>query len=164
MECPPSASPHLVAEGERVQGCSGWYFGMGGCARQRLGLGPEAMRAVSDEVTMQPALLPALPNFEELVAKYGEDNARYLLYKCSGGYPIGFFSMYVRSSIPEMSETEHSQLIFIVGFNFYGKARSARGRLMGKPWEWVHDRVTANVLNRIKRLCEWQFARIQQGD
>ena len=29
------------------------------------------------------------------------DNARYLLYECSGGYPIGIFSLYVRSSIPE---------------------------------------------------------------
>ncbi len=26
------------------------------------------------------------------------DNARYLLYKCSGGYPIGIFMMYVRSA------------------------------------------------------------------
>jgi len=91
------------------------------------------------------------------------DSARYMLYGCSGGYPIGIFAIYVRSSIPEEGEKEQTQLFMIVGFNFYGKARSRRGRLMGKPWEWVHDRVTANVLNRIKRLCEWKFARIQQG-
>ncbi len=91
------------------------------------------------------------------------DSARYMLYACSGGYPIGIFAIYVRSSIPEEGEREQTQLFMVVGFNFYGKARSARGRIMGRPWEWVHDRVTANVLNRIKRLCEWQFARLQQG-
>ncbi len=91
------------------------------------------------------------------------DSARYMLYACSGGYPIGIFAIYVRSSIPEEGEKEQTQLFMIVGFNFYGKARSKRGRLMGKPWEWVHDRVTANVLNRVKRLSEWKFARLQQG-
>jgi hypothetical protein len=37
------------------------------------------------------------------------DNARYLLYECKGGYPIGVFSMYVRSSNPERGEKEMSQ-------------------------------------------------------
>jgi len=41
--------------------------------------GPEAMRKVSDDVTTQPTFLPAQPTFEELAAKYGEDNARYLV-------------------------------------------------------------------------------------
>ncbi len=90
------------------------------------------------------------------------DNARYLLYRCSGGYPIGIFAVYVRSNIPEEGEKEQTQLFMAVGFNFYGKAHSAFGRVMGRPWEWVHNRVTANVLNRVKRLCEWKFARLQQ--
>ena len=92
------------------------------------------------------------------------DSARYMLYECSGGYPIGIFAIYARSSIPEEGEREQTQLFMVVGFNFYGKARSAWGRLMGKPWEWIHDRATANVLNRIKQLCEWKFAQLQRGD
>ena len=86
------------------------------------------------------------------------DNARYLLYECSGGYPIGIYVMYVRSSIEDMGETEHSQLIFAVGFNFYGREDWQRHRkLVNKLWEMVHNRVTANVLNRIKQLAEWRI-------
>ena len=29
------------------------------------------------------------------------DNARYLLYECSGGYPIGLLALYVRTAIAE---------------------------------------------------------------
>jgi len=90
------------------------------------------------------------------------DNARYLLYKCSGGYPIGIFAMYVRSSIADMGETAQSQLIFAVGFNFYGKENWQRyRRLISKTWEVVHNRVTANVLNRVKQLCEWRIDSMQ---
>jgi hypothetical protein len=90
------------------------------------------------------------------------DNARYLLYKCSGGYPIGIYVMYVRSSIEEMGEVEQSQLIFAVGFNFYGKQDWQKHRiLVNKAWESVHNRVTANVLNRIKQLAEWRLDAIQ---
>jgi hypothetical protein len=86
------------------------------------------------------------------------DNARYLLYECSGGYPIGIYVMYVRSSIEDLGETEHSQLIFAVGFNFYGREDWQRHRkLVNKLWEMVHNRVTANVLNRIKQLAEWRI-------
>ena len=91
------------------------------------------------------------------------DNARYLLYRSSGGYPIGIFTMYVRSSIPEMGETSQSQLIFAVGFNFYGKERKKSPGLINKTWEGVHNRVTANVLNRIKQLCEWRLAKMENG-
>ena len=55
-----------------------------------------------------------LPDFSDV------DNARYLLYRCSGGYPIGIFAIYVRSPISEENETEQAQLFFTVGFNFYG--------------------------------------------
>lgn len=89
------------------------------------------------------------------------DNARYLLYNSSGGYPIGIFAMYVRSSIENLNETDQSQLIFVVSFNFYGKEKP-KNKLVNKIWETVHNRVTANVLNRIKQLSEWRVKKIQQ--
>ena len=90
------------------------------------------------------------------------DNARYLLYNCSGGYPIGIYVMYVRSSIDEMGEVAKSQLIFAVGFNFYGKKDwQHKRKLINKLWERVHNRVTANVLNRFKQLAEWRFETIK---
>lgn len=91
------------------------------------------------------------------------DNARYLLYKCSGGYPIGIFMMYVRSSIADMGETEQSQLFFTVGFNFYGKEYKSNWPLINRIWEGVHNRVTANVLNRIKQLSEWRIEKMEAG-
>ncbi len=92
------------------------------------------------------------------------DNARYLLYECSGGYPIGIYIMYVRSSIPELGEVAQSQLIFAVGFNFYGKEDwQKQRRLMNKLWESAHNRVTANVLNRVKQLGEWRIDMIQNN-
>ncbi len=90
------------------------------------------------------------------------DNARYLLYECSGGYPIGIFSMYTRSSITELGEINQSQLFFVVGFNFYGKKDwQEKRKLVNKIWESAHNRVTSNVLNRIKQLSEWRFDTIQ---
>jgi hypothetical protein len=89
------------------------------------------------------------------------DNARYLLYDSNGGYPIGIFGMYVRNSIPEMGETEKSQLIFAVSFNFYGRT-GKNYAFINKIWEAVHNRVTANVLNRIKQLSEWRLHKIQK--
>lgn len=91
------------------------------------------------------------------------DNARYLLYESCGGYPIGIFSVYIRSPIAEQNEKEHTQLFFLVGFNFYGKEEWSKKKLINKLWESIHDRVTANVLNRFKQLCEWRFEKIQGG-
>lgn len=93
------------------------------------------------------------------------DNARYLLYKCSGGYPIGIFAMYVRSSIPDMGEVSKSQLIFAVSFNFYGNEKwQEKRKLVNTLWELCHNRVTANVLNRIKHLGEWRIDHIQDNN
>jgi len=64
--------------------------------------------------TMKAVKTQRVPNPSEV------DNARYLLYECSGGYPVGVFCNYVRSSIDEMRETEQSQVFMVVGFNFYG--------------------------------------------
>lgn len=89
------------------------------------------------------------------------DNARYLLYRCSGGYPIGIFTMYVRSSIAEFGETEQAQLVFAVSFNFYGKEKQAN-KIVNRIWEKIHNRVTSNVLNRVKQLSEWRISKMQK--
>ena len=91
------------------------------------------------------------------------DNARFLLYKSSGGYPIGIFALYVRSSIAHQQETEQSQLFLMVGFNFYGNEAWSMRRPLNRIWEAVHDRVTSNILYRLKQLSEWRFAKIKTG-
>ena len=95
---------------------------------------------------------------------YDFDNARYLLYRCSGGYPIGIFSMYVRSPISERNEVCQTQLFFTVGFNFYGKENLTERNIVNRIWERVHDRVTSNTMIRFKQLCEWRFGKMQQGE
>lgn len=85
------------------------------------------------------------------------DNARYLLYRCSGGYPIGFFAIYVRSSIDEITERETSRLFITVGFDFYGRKNFTNRRMFTWLWKTIHNRVTSNVIWRLKRLCEWRF-------
>ncbi len=90
------------------------------------------------------------------------DNARYLLYSSSGGYPIGIFAMYVRSAIAELNEIAPSQLFFVVSFNFYGKEKQAN-KFINRAWESVHNRVTSNVLNRIKQLSEWRIAKLEKS-
>lgn len=113
--------------------------------------------------------LPLIPLFlldairiKSVPDSYDFDNARYFLYECSGGYPIGILAIYVRSSIPELGETHKSQLVFGVGFNFFGKREwQEKRKLVGRVWEWVHNRVTANVLNRLKQLTEWRHETLQ---
>jgi hypothetical protein len=91
------------------------------------------------------------------------DNARYLLFESSGGYPIGVFAMYVRSGIADMGETELSQLFLAVGFNFYGRTDWAHTHVINRIWETIHNRATANIMHRFKQLCEWRFQRVQAG-
>jgi hypothetical protein len=88
---------------------------------------------------------------------YDFDNARFLLYRCSGGYPIGVFLMYVRTSIPERGEKEMSQLFMMVGFNFYGNKTLTKINLISKTWQSIHNRATTHILNRFKQLSEWRF-------
>jgi len=85
------------------------------------------------------------------------DNARYLLYKCSGGYPIGIFLMYVRTSITERGEKEMSQLFMVVSFNFYGNKNLSKLNIINKTWQAIHNRATTHIMNRFKQLCEWEF-------
>jgi uncharacterized protein YbjT (DUF2867 family) len=93
----------------------------------------------------------------------GSDNARFLLHSCSGGYPIGIFVIYVRSPVADRGETERTQVFFAVGFNFFGSERLSRSRLLQRIWAVVHNRVTGNVMNRFKQVCEWRFQRVQEG-
>ncbi len=88
---------------------------------------------------------------------YNFDNARFLLYKCTGGYPIGNFLMYTRSSIPERGEIEMSQLFMMVGFNFYGKKNLTKLNIINKTWEAVHNRATTHIMNKFKQLSEYRF-------
>jgi hypothetical protein len=89
------------------------------------------------------------------------DNGRYLLYTCRGGYPIGVFAVGARSSIAQENETGQSQLIMGVGFDFYGLKKSFPLNPVNAVWEMIHNRVTANTLNRLKQLCEWRFEKIK---
>jgi len=100
---------------------------------------------------------------QRIPAPFDFDNARFLLYKCKGGYPIGVFSMYVRTSIPDRGEKEMSQFFIMVGFNFYGKESLSKANIFNKTWEVIHNRVTENVANRFKQLCEWRFEKFTKG-
>lgn len=91
------------------------------------------------------------------------DNARYLLWDCSGGYPIGIFSVFARSPIAERNEVESTQLFFAVGFNPHGRRFLSSIRPVRRTWETIHNRVTSNVLNRFKCLCEVGFQAAREG-
>jgi NADPH-dependent glutamate synthase beta subunit-like oxidoreductase len=91
------------------------------------------------------------------------DNARYLLFECRGGYPIGILGCYVRSPIADLEEDERSQFFFAVGFNFYGKEDWPKRHAINSVWEMVHNRVTANVLNTFKKECEAKFEEFLAG-
>jgi hypothetical protein len=92
------------------------------------------------------------------------DNARYLLFDCRGGYPIGVLAGYVRSSIAHEGEIGRSQFFFAVGFNFYGKEDWPETHLINSIWERIHNRVTANVLSRFKQECEARFQGVLEGE
>jgi len=91
------------------------------------------------------------------------DNARYLLWDCRGGYPMGVFAVYARSPVTELDEVESTQLFFAVGFNPHGRKFLAEIHPVRRTWETVHNRVTSNVLNRFKRLCEEEFTGALDG-
>jgi hypothetical protein len=98
------------------------------------------------------ATLVRLQDFPE---PSNHDNARYLFYECSGGYPVGIFVIYVRSAIEAQGEQEQTQLFSAVGFNFFGRKKWRRSfGIVSRAWESIHNRVTANVLNTFKRICE----------
>jgi len=91
------------------------------------------------------------------------DNARFLLFESTGGYPIGFFTLYARSPIATEGEENRTQFFMVVGFNFYGMESRPRVGVVDGVWESIHNRVTSNIMNRFKQLCEWKFRRLQEG-
>jgi len=101
--------------------------------------------------------------FQRMPPPSDADNARYVLYDCHGGYPVGVLIVYARAPIADLGETEGTQLFFAVGFNIYGKRNWSGIRLVNRIWEGIHNRVTANVLNRFKQLCEARFDQTRQG-
>lgn len=103
--------------------------------------------------TMKTIKMQRMPDPADL------DSPRYILYDCSGGYPVGMFCCYVRSSIDELGEMEQSQVFMGVVFNFYGKKDWPEKHIVNTAWERIHNRVTANILNRFKLLCENKFQR-----
>jgi hypothetical protein len=94
----------------------------------------------------------------------GLDNARYLLYECRGGYPIGIFAIYARSPIAHLDEKEQTQMFFAVSFDFYEKKNWSRLHPIHSTWETVHNRATANIMNRFKQLQESKFRKYRKGD
>lgn len=110
-----------------------------------------------------PFFILSAIRFQHTPKSCDHDNARYLLYDTSGGYPIGIFCIYVRSPIADLDEEAQAQLFFAVGFNFYGKHIDSNVNIINKLWEKVHNRVTGNILNRFKQLCEWRFQNLQSG-
>ena len=119
---------------------------------------PGGRRVVSPLFDMKAMRIQEVPGEADV------DNARYLLYACRGGYPIGISAFYVRSAIAAQGETERAQLFQGVGFDFYGKKRGALFHPINWFWEKIHNRVNANVLNRFKQLCESTFRdNLQEG-
>ena len=91
------------------------------------------------------------------------DNARYFLYRCSGGYPIGVFAVYVRSAIAAQQEVEPAQVFFVVSFDFFGRRNWLAARALRPLWTLLHDRVTGHFLTRFKAHCEARFRQLQEG-
>lgn len=108
-------------------------------------------------IKFKPLFNMSALKFQYTTPSSDTDNARYLLYKCSGGYPIGIFALYVRSSISEQHETEKTQLFSLVAFNFYGKKTWFYNNIINPIWEKIHNRATANILNRMKLEFENAF-------
>lgn len=109
------------------------------------------------EINLTPLFHLSAIRFQQTPSPSEPDNARYLLYKCSGGYPIGIFSLYIRSSIQEQKESENTQLFSLVAFNFYGKKNIFYSYILNPIWEKIHNRVTTNILNRMKVKFEEVF-------
>ena len=80
--------------------------------------------------------------------------ARHLLFRSHGGYPIGIFAMLVRPSIRELGESSESQFFFVVSFDFYGQPHWWGAKFVHGLWEAIHNRATGNILNRFRQLCE----------
>jgi len=120
--------------------------------------------------SVQVRLFGAIPMFQLDMLRYQDtpgltevDNARYLIHRCSGGYPMGVFSIYVRSRIEAEDEAEPTQLFFVISFDFFGRKNWLGTKLVRPFWEEIHNRVTGHTLNRFKAHCESGFAAVRTG-
>jgi uncharacterized protein YbjT (DUF2867 family) len=153
--CWPNHIAEIVREDDNLESLFVYLFGWKNY--------PAFIKKILNKWKLIPLFKLNAIHFQKTPDPSDSDNARYLLYESLGGYPIGVFTMYVRSSIEGQNESEQSQLFLMVGFNFYGKEYLTKRKLLNRPWEMVHDRVTSNVVTRIKQLCEWRFEKIQAG-
>lgn len=108
-------------------------------------------------IEIKPLFNMSALKFQHTKLQSDTDNARYLLYKCSGGYPIGIFTLYVRNPMVDRNEKEETQLFSMVAFNFYGEKNWFYSNVFNPIWEKIHNRVTGNILNRIKQEFEHKF-------
>ena len=67
-------------------------------------------------------------------------------------------------AIADQQEVQQTQFFFAVGFNFNGKEHWRESHIVNRIWEKIHNRVTANVLNRFKQDCEARFEKILTGE
>lgn len=109
------------------------------------------------EIKVTPLFNLSSIRFQLVPSPQDADNARYLLYNCRGGYPIGIFCLYVRSSIIERNEKSQSQLFSLVAFDFYGRKNRLYNSLLNPLWKKIHNRAMANIMNRIKISFEEKF-------
>jgi len=112
---------------------------------------------IRKHIRLKPLFNMTALKFQYSPSPEDPNQARYLLYDCSGGYPIGIFSLYLRESVPEQNETGTTQLFSIVAFNFYGKKNWFYSDIINPVWEKIHNKVTTNVLNRMKTEFEKKF-------
>jgi hypothetical protein len=123
-------------------------------------LGIEKIRLkglLSNGIKIKPLFNMSALKFQNTPSPSDTDNARFLLYECRGGYPIGIYTIYLRSSISELNEKEKTQLFSLVAFNFYGKKNWFYSNLINPIWEKIHNRATSNILNRMKTEFEGKF-------
>ena len=114
-------------------------------------------KLISNGIKIKPLFNMSAIKFQYTPSNSDADNARYLLYNCSGGYPIGIFTLYVRTSIAKQNELEKAQLFSLVAFNFYGRKNWFYSEIINPIWTKIHNRVTSNVLNRMKSEFENKF-------
>ena len=55
-------------------------------------------------------------------------------------------------------------MFFAVSFDFYEKKNWSRLHPIHSTWETVHNRATANIMNRFKQLQESKFRKYRKGD
>ena len=130
---------------------------------ERLRIRPFGKTRWGRSIWRKPLFELRLLEKQEVPSFADPDNGRFLLFQCEGGYPIGIFAFYVRSAIQERGELDSTQVFVGAGFDFYGKERWPLFHPVNRVWETVHDRVTRNILNRFKQVCEWRFDRTQAG-